>query len=158
MRIMLIMLSLLSMNAAVAAQPHKVLSVVSIQDILERHKGEPFIMALWSLECAACYKELEMLSELQQQYSLKLVLISVDGVAAAAEIGAVLEKDTYPRSEFWVFADYDSVQLRYALDPAWQGELPRTYLYDAQQHYRAISGLMDKKMLESWMVNHQQRK
>jgi hypothetical protein len=38
-----------------------------------------------------------------------------------------------------------------AIDPKWRGELPRTYLYDAQHRRVAISGVIDEEKLREWL-------
>ena len=40
---------------------------------------------------------------------------------------------------------------RYAIDPAWRGELPRSYLFDAAHKRAAHSGLMNETQLRDWL-------
>jgi thiol-disulfide isomerase/thioredoxin len=116
----------------------------SLMAIEARLEGQSFVLALWSLECPPCYKELAMLAEWQKQnLSSHLVLVSTDSNASPDELTATLERFDFVQAEQWVFADHNAQRLRYAIDPLWRGELPRSYLYKANQSRRAVSGLLD---------------
>ena len=50
-----------------------------------------------------------------------------------------------------MFAEAVPERLRYAIDPAWGGELPRSYLFDAAHRRQAHSGLLDEAQLKDWL-------
>ncbi|MFT5164280.1 MAG: hypothetical protein ACI9FJ_002881, partial [Alteromonadaceae bacterium] len=43
-------------------------------------------------------------------------------------------------------------QGRYAIDPSWYGELPRSYFYDAAGGRTAKSGLVNNETLKKWLL------
>lgn len=120
----------------------------SLSAIETRHQGQSFVLALWSLECPPCYKELAMLAEWQRQHpASKLVLLSTDSDAPPEELTRTLARFDFLQSEQWVFTGSNAQRLRYAIDPLWRGELPRSYLYKANQGRKAVSGVLDKEDL-----------
>ena len=42
-------------------------------------------------------------------------------------------------------------RLRFAIDPRWHGELPRTYLYDRAHVVQAVSGVIPPEQLTKWV-------
>lgn len=122
----------------------------SLAGVEQRYQGQSFIVALWSLECPPCYKEMAMLSRWQRQHpDSKLVLVSTDSEAAADELIDTVARFDFLQAEQWVFAPGDPQRLRYGIDKHWRGELPRSYLYKAGHYRKAVSGLLDADDL-SW--------
>jgi len=124
----------------------------SLPAIQKQFAGRPFILTLWSLTCHHCAKELQMLGRLaRSERSLPLVIVSTDTPAEAREIQAALKRFGLERFDTWVFDDTVPERLRYAIDPAWRGELPRSYLFDAAHRCEAHSGLMNEARLRDWL-------
>ena len=67
------------------------------------------------------------------------------------EIRAALQRFGLAHIDTWVFADDVPERLRYAIDPAWRGELPRSYLFDAAHRRVAHSGLINEAQLRDWL-------
>jgi hypothetical protein len=79
------------------------------------------------------------------------VLVQAD-VSPPPEAGpAMLKRAGVVGSERWVFADDAPERLRYAIDPEWAGELPRTYLYDRSCGRIAVSGALSPEILRRWL-------
>lgn len=124
----------------------------SLSAIQTQFAGRPFILTLWSLSCHHCIRELQTLGRLARgRRSLPLVIVSTDTPAEAGEIQAALERFGLGRFDTWVFADAVPERLRHAIDPAWRGELPRSYLFDAAHRREAHSGLLGEARLEDWL-------
>ena len=124
----------------------------SLPAIQQQFAGRPFILTLWSLTCHHCAKELQMLGRLvSSDRNLPLVIVSTDTPAEAPEIRAALKRFGLDRLDTWVFADAVPERLRYAIDPAWRGELPRSYLFDAAHRREAHSGLLKEAQLKDWL-------
>ncbi len=124
----------------------------SLPAIKQEFVGRPFILTLWSLTCHHCAKELQMLGRLARTgRKLPLVIVSTDTPAEAPEIRAALKRFGLNRLDTWVFADAVPDRLRYAIDPAWRGELPRSYLFDAAHRREAHSGLLSEAQLNAWL-------
>lgn len=125
----------------------------SLPKIVQARQGKPFLLVLWSLDCSVCMKELDTWSGLlKKQPKLNLVLVSTDAPELAGEAAAVLEMRGLGAAEAWIFAEGDSPELRYAVDPSWYGELPRSYFYEADGQRRGVSGAIDEAELNAWVA------
>ena len=124
----------------------------SLPAIQKQFAGRPFILTLWSLTCHHCAKELQMLGRLvRSDRNLPLVIVSTDTPAEAPEIRAALKRFGLDRLDTWVFADAVPERLRYSIDPAWRGELPRSYLFDAAHRREAHSGMLGEAQIKAWL-------
>lgn len=122
----------------------------ALMKIRAAREGRPFILSLWSLECAHCPKELKALGELKRRHpALDVVLVSTDTPADAAALEEFAERSGLGQAEQWVFAG-DAQRLRYEVDRRWRGELPRTYFHDAAHRIEAHSGLVPSETLARW--------
>jgi len=109
------------------------------------------MLVLWSLDCPPCYKELAMLAEqTNKNPQLNLVLVSTDTTDDIKEIQQKLSQFGFSHANAWVFENDIAQQLRYEIDPNWYGELPRSYLFDAQHNRQAISGILKPAVLQHW--------
>lgn len=124
----------------------------SLADVERRYAGERFIAVLWSLDCAPCRRELELLGDLRRaEPDLKVVLIATDGPEHEPAVTEVLGAYDLSDAESWIFADANVEKLRYAVDPAWFGEMPRAYLYEPDSTRRGISGPLAKNAVLEWL-------
>lgn len=127
----------------------------SLPVIKQQFAGRPFILTLWSLSCHHCVKELRTLGKLARGgRKLPLVIVSTDTPADAPEIHAALKRFGLDRLDTWVFADAVPERLHHAIDPAWRGELPRSYLFDAAHRREVHSGLLGGRHLGDWLQRH----
>ena len=124
----------------------------SYQQIISARQGKPFIVNFWSLSCSYCQVELAMLKKLAKKYpKLDLVLISTDTPEEEAMVAATLKKISPKKAEAWLFADSYTERLRYEVDKKWQGELPRTYFFGANNEVKSISGKVEQDDVEQWI-------
>jgi hypothetical protein len=134
-----------------AAQEVKVFKPGSYAQFLEQQKNQSFMLVLWSLDCPPCYKELAMLAEQTKKHpQLNLMLVSTDTTDDIKEIQQKLSQFGFNDINAWVFENNMAQQLRYEIDPNWYGELPRSYLFDAQHNRQAISGILRTAVLQRW--------
>lgn len=138
-------------TVAVQAAP-KPFGPGSLEDILGARSGSPFVLALWSLDCGPCRRELVLLSRtLRQDPGFDLVLVATDDPSRGAELDAVLDGYGLSAAESWVFAHPHVQRLRYEIDPGWYGELPRSYLYDPDHRRQTVSGAIEAGVLGNWL-------
>lgn len=125
----------------------------SLAKIQARYAGKPFILSMWSVNwCGHCIDELTMLGKLSKsEKKLPLVLVAVDSPEDAEAIRKTLHTLGLSHAESWVFDDPIPERLRAAIDPTWQGELPRSYLYDKAHRRQAVVGELDKARLKAWL-------
>jgi DNA-binding transcriptional LysR family regulator len=115
--------------------------------------GRPHIIALWSLTCPPCHDELALLGAFRRDHpDMRLVLISTDSPADAPALEATLQRHGLGQLDSWVFADDYLERLRHEIDPAWRGELPRTYLYRRTGEAQVHTGTLTREMLTRWLA------
>lgn len=114
----------------------------SFARIRQAHAGRATVVALWSLDCVYCIRNLDVLARAQAAHPrLDVVTVSIDPLEAAAELQPILARAGL-RGEAWAFGDSAPERLRHAIDPQWRGEMPRTYLIDSKGSVTARSGLL----------------
>lgn len=124
----------------------------SLQAIRASHSGQPFVLALWSVYCEPCRDELKTLQHFKAAYpQVVVVLVATDPPEDDAAIRAAMADFDLSDMETWAFADAFVERLRHTVDPRWRGELPRTYLYDEQHRFSAVSGRVDTAYLDEWV-------
>ena len=153
------LLALFGMAAAQAAQAAPVLQAFepdSLVRILEKQKGKPFVLILWSLDCEYCQASLQVLSrEKRRDKNLRVVTLSTDP-AGDAQAAALMRKRLASlgmASDAWAFGAAPAEQLRYVVDPRWHGEMPRSYWFDAQGGKVAYSGVLTPLALKKLAIH-----
>lgn len=126
----------------------------SLPQIVAGQQGRPFILLVWSMDCEFCQASLDTLSRLRAKHPrLRVVTVSTDQIANA-ELQAQLARRLASLSlleHAWSFGNNSQEQLRFAIDPRWRGEKPRSYWYDAHGKRTAYSGLITAERVEGWL-------
>lgn len=134
-------------NATVAAPQVRPFERDTLRQIEAAHRGQAFWLVMWDLECTYCMESLKRLAQAQRSTSgLKVVTISTDGLEAAAQVQARL-KALGVRGQAYTFGNASAEVLRYRVDPAWRGEKPRAYRYDAAGGRKAFTGVLTEDQL-----------
>jgi thiol-disulfide isomerase/thioredoxin len=125
----------------------------SWQEVLRSHKGRPTLVHFWGVTCGPCKVELPLLGQFMKDHSeLDVVMISADlvpNLPGAAR--GMLEKAGLGTAENWLFSDGFVERLRFEIDPAWQGEIPRTLLIARDGTVTTIEGSAEIPDLEKWL-------
>lgn len=151
----LCLLMFLLMPAVVLAATPAAFIQGSMKQIRQQYSGRPYILVLWSLDCVYCAGELRYLGKLiKQQPDLPLVLVSTDSMEQSSNILTRLEKFGLAAKPGYAFADDFVERLRWEIDPAWYGELPRNYLVDAGGRSKLVRGQLQPEQLQRWLVQH----
>ena len=125
----------------------------SLKDIKDAQAGKPFLLMFWSLDCASCMKEMDALAHAVKKHpGLNLVMISTDEDSYGEQVQAMLAKHKLAGVESWIFSGTYAQRLRYEVDPAWFGELPRSYFYDAAHNRLPHSGALTEEHIEAWLA------
>ena len=126
----------------------------SWQDVLRSHQGRPTLVHFWGVTCGPCKVELPLLGQFMKNHSeIDVVMISADlvpNLPGAAR--AMLEKAGLGPAENWIFSDGFVERLRFEIDPAWQGDIPRTLLIARDGTVTTIEGSAEIPDLEKWLV------
>lgn len=121
------------------------------QVIEKRYIDQPLIISFWSIDCPYCIGDLKKLGKaLSKNTNVKLITVCVDGKESAKKAERILSQANLPKHEQYQYAEVDEDRLRYNIDPAWYGELPRTYFYDAAHQVTPLSGKISNSFLDKW--------
>lgn len=103
--------------------------------------GRPAILALWSLECVHCKKNLALFAQMARSHGEELELLTLAVEAPAPALAEVLERFGVSGARYAYGSDMPEA-LAYAIDPHWRGELPRTLFFDGRGGVVAVSGVV----------------
>ncbi|WIM04848.1 MAG: TlpA family protein disulfide reductase [Candidatus Nitricoxidivorans perseverans] len=141
----------LAATAQASAAELRPFTTGSVTAIKEQFAGRPFILVLWSTTCTHCAGELKMLGRLVRKApALPLALVSTDTPEDGKDIRAALGRFGLGRIDTWVFDDDVPERLRFAIDPSWRGELPRSYLFDAAHRREAHAGSLGEATVKQF--------
>ena len=145
-------LALVLASAAHAADPIP-FGRGSWAELTARHKGQATIVHFWGLTCAPCLVEMPNWGALAaQRPDMKLVLIAADPMPQSpAQVQAAVERAKLDGIESWNFTDRFYERLRYEIDPAWMGELPRTVMIDRDGKPTVLNGVADLDKVRAWL-------
>jgi thiol-disulfide isomerase/thioredoxin len=118
-----------------------------------QHAGQPTVVHFWGLTCAPCLVELPHWGKFAEgRPDLRLVLVAADPVPQDPErVSDTLARAGLGTSESWSFSDRFYERLRYEIDPAWAGELPRTVMIDRDGKATVLPGVADLARVRAWL-------
>jgi thiol-disulfide isomerase/thioredoxin len=124
----------------------------SWQEVLRSHAGRPTLVHFWGVTCGPCKVELPLLGKFMKDHAnIDVVTISADLVPdLPGATRAMLEKSGLWLAENWIFNDGFVERLRFEIDPAWQGDIPRTLLIARDGTVTTIEGSAEIPDLEKW--------
>lgn len=121
-------------------------------EIKNSMKGQPFVLSLWSIDCAPCRVELDLLGDIvRQNPAFPLIIVSTDSIENRETANIILEDYGLDSYQTWMFADNFSEKLRFSIDPSWFGELPRSYAFDKNHRATAHSGILSQDKLNEFL-------
>jgi thiol-disulfide isomerase/thioredoxin len=123
------------------------------------HDGQPTVVHFWGLTCAPCLVEMPEWGKLQaQRPDMRLVMVAADPVPQdPARVNDMLARANLAKAENWAFTDRFNERLRYEIDPAWAGELPRTMLIDRDGKETVLTGVADLAEVRAWLDTQKKR-
>ena len=124
----------------------------SWQQLLRSHAGRPTLIHFWGVTCGPCKVELPLLGQFMKDHpAVDVVTISADLVPdLPSATRAMLQKSGLSDAENWIFDDGFAERLRFEIDPAWQGDIPRTLLIARDGAITTIEGSAEVADLEKW--------
>jgi thiol-disulfide isomerase/thioredoxin len=143
---------LVSAPASEAPQELKSFERGSWQQLLRSHTGHPTIVNFWGVTCGPCKIELPLLGAFMKDHpAIDVVTISADFVPdLPGATRSILEKAGLASAENWIFNDGFVERLRFEIDPAWQGDIPRTMLISRDGAITTIEGSAEMRDVEKW--------
>lgn len=134
-------------GAALAIEPFE---TDSLSDVIASQKGKPFVLIVWSLDCEYCQASLKTLKEEKRKRKdfriITLATDSLDDPQAAALMQQRLAA-LGMHANAWAFGGAPAEQLRYAIDPRWHGEMPRSYWFNGRGDKVAHSGVVTPELI-----------
>ena len=117
------------------------------------HAGQATVIHFWGLTCGPCLVELPNWGKLlADRRDLRLVLIDADPAPQSAEqVATALDRADLGKAESWTFTDRFYERLRYEIDPAWAGELPRTLMIARDGSVTVLPGVADLTKVRAWL-------
>ncbi len=140
--------------AAQATENIRVFGPESFRQIVSSEKGKPFVILIWSLDCEYCQRSFQALAEARKKGGFGVVTIATDradDAEAAALVRRKLESSGLD-AHMWAFGPAPAEQLRYAIDPKWRGEIPRSYWFDKEGKAVAYSGVITDSTVAKFMT------
>lgn len=150
-----IALLMMATSVSAAASGMREFTSSSLQRIVAENKGEPFVLVVWSLDCVYCQASMEAFADQRRRgKTVRLVTLSTDyaGDAALMELSAKRLQALGLETNAWAFGDEAPERLRYALDPKWHGEKPRTYWFNAKGERTAYSGVVTPAQIAKFLA------
>lgn len=117
------------------------------------HEGKPIVVHLWGLTCAPCLVEMPLWGKFAaKRPDMRLVMIAADPVPQdPARVSDMIARPGLSKAENWAFADRFNERLRYEIDPARGGELPRTMMVDHDGQVTMLPGVADLAEVRTWL-------
>jgi thiol-disulfide isomerase/thioredoxin len=144
---------LLASTASAAGPAFRDFDAGSFAALQARLEGRPFVLAFWSIHCDPCRDELAQWGPLQRRYpDIPIVLVATDPRSERPVLAKLLSRYDLRGVQSWAYADDFEERVRFAVDRSWRGELPRTYLYDAEHHAEGRSGPAEAGWIEPWLA------
>lgn len=111
----------------------------------DSHK-QPTVVTLWSSDCNYCKANLKLFSRLAKS-NKKLRVITVAAEPETAQLWPMLSRYALAGPRY-AYGNDNPEAIAYAIDPAWGGELPRTFLFDGAGRKEKLSGVVSTEVVE----------
>jgi hypothetical protein len=122
-------------------------------ELRARFAGRPFLLAFWSVSCEPCRAELALVTRLHREFpAVPVILVAADGPQHQAAVQRFLGREDWGAIERWQFGDEAEERLRFSVDPAWRGELPRAVFHDAAHVTTVHSGVPEEGVARAWFA------
>ncbi|MFB9267916.1 TlpA family protein disulfide reductase [Bradyrhizobium erythrophlei] len=124
----------------------------SWRQLLRAHAGHPTLVHFWGVTCGPCKVELPQLGQFMKDHpGIDMVTVSADLVPdLPAATRSMLDRAGLSSAENWIFGDGFADRLRLEIDPAWQGDIPRTMLIARDGTITTIEGSTEMTDLQKW--------
>ena len=119
-----------AMKPAVSTRP---ISAEEMQALLKRDGARPLLVNFWATWCDPCREEFPDLVEIDKQYrpkDLDFIAISLDDLADLKTAVPKFLREMRAKMPVYLLNVPDPEPAIKSVDPAWDGALPATFLYN----------------------------
>ncbi len=142
---------------AAGALQFRPLHARDVPALLQTPHARPLIVEIWSLDCSYCRENIARIAQWRRsaRQNVDVVMVSMDSPDQAEMLNralAPLARDSkigLARVPQYANAEDMPERLRAALDPGWQGEMPRTIILRPDGKRHASSGLLTPQALDA---------
>ncbi|MFS2104166.1 TlpA family protein disulfide reductase [Ralstonia sp. Ralssp135] len=142
---------------AAGALQFRPLHARDVPALLQTPHARPLIVEIWSLECSYCRENIARIAQWRRtaKQDVDVVMVSMDGPDQAEMLNRALAPLARDRkigiAHVPQYANAEDMpeRLRAALDPGWQGEMPRTIILRSDGKRHASSGLLTPQALDT---------
>ena len=129
------------------------LDPAGVKALRAAHAGKPYVLSLWSVHCAPCTEEMAVLREMRAKHpGVEIVFVAADPPDEKEHIARYLARNDPGPAKLYRYADDFEERMRYAIDPRWHGELPRSYFVDASGAVETRTGVPDRAWVAEWFA------
>ncbi|KMW44251.1 redoxin domain-containing protein [Ralstonia insidiosa] len=129
--------------------------------LLQTPRARPLIVEIWSLDCSYCRENIGRIAQWRRtaKRNVDVVMVAMDGPEQADMMNralAPLARDSkvgLAHMPQYANAEAMPERMRAALDPGWQGEMPRTIILRADGKRHASSGLLTPETLDAALAH-----
>lgn len=121
----------------------------TFRQIVAKAGNKPLVVLVWSLDCAYCIPSFQALAAAQAKHGIEVATVMTDPVDDAQARQEAAGKLTAGglKGQAWGFGPWPEAQLRYSIDPAWRGELPRSYWFVNDRPVGRYSGTITAEVI-----------
>ncbi|MBI5472439.1 MAG: TlpA family protein disulfide reductase [Ignavibacteriae bacterium] len=104
-----------------------------LAELKAKSKGSVLVLNFWATWCKPCVEEFPELLKLRQTYAargVQLVFVSIDDDARARQKVLAFLKKMKVSFPSYLKSSSDDERFINAVDPAWSGALPATFVFD----------------------------
>lgn len=136
-------------RAATPAVVTRTINAAEMQALLKRDGGRPLLVNFWATWCDLCRDEFPDLVKIDKQYrpqGLDFIAISLDDLADLKTAVPKFLRRMQARMPNYLLNVSDPEPAIKSVDPAWDGAMPATFLYNSQgevvyKHFGRINPL-----------------
>ncbi|RUT80082.1 TlpA family protein disulfide reductase [Ancylomarina longa] len=138
MKILITLIVLISMNEiqSVSAQEIKTVNFAQLKPLLHQTNDTTYVINFWAVWCKPCVKELPEFEKIRKAYAaknLKVVLVSLDfGAHAADRVRKFLDRKEI-HAHAIILDDPDANAWIEKVDENWDGAIPVTLIYNKEK-------------------------
>lgn len=121
---------------ASSTQPAQQITLDELQNRIQNRNGKPLFLNFWATWCEPCTKEMPVILDLHKQYGqnqVDFLAVSADTFSDTVDqVQSKIQELNMTQIPTMILMAQDQEQAISAIDEQWEGQIPATFIYDAQ--------------------------